>query len=92
MVSRRVFLGIAVTALNRRVLAAQSPNNQIVLGMIGVGGMGTARLKEFLKQQDVRIAAVCDVDRRHLDRAAAAVENRAGQSRRTSATTAACSI
>jgi predicted dehydrogenase len=74
MVSRRVFLGIAVTALNRRILAAQSPNNQIVLGMIGVGGMGTSRLKEFMKQQDVRIAAVCDVDRRHLDRAAAAVE------------------
>jgi predicted dehydrogenase len=41
--------------------------------MIGVGGMGTGRLREFLKQPDVRIAAICDVDRRHLDRAIAEV-------------------
>ena len=63
--------GVALSALNRRALAAQSPNNQIVLGMIGVGGMGTGRLLQFLKQPDVRIAAICDVDRGHLDRAVA---------------------
>src|SRR5262249_30247223 len=42
--------------------------------IVGVGGMGTGRLKEFLKQQDVRVSAVCDVDRSHLDRAASEVE------------------
>src|SRR2546425_1352768 len=78
-ISRRIFLGSAVagaalTALNRRALAGHSPNDQIVLGMIGVGGMGTSRLKEFMKHDDVRIAAICDVDRRHLDRAVAEVE------------------
>src|SRR5688572_2442425 len=79
-VSRRTFLGTAaLTALNWRTLAAQSPNNQIVLGMIGVGGMGTGRLREFLKHPDVRIAAICDVDRRHLDRAIAEVEKSGGQ-------------
>src|SRR5207247_2534692 len=82
--SRRKFLetaaaGVALTALNRRDLTAQSPNNQIVLGMIGVGGMGTGRLREFWKQPDVRIAAICDVDRKHLDRAVAEVEKSRGQ-------------
>ena len=79
-VSRRAFLGTAaLTALSWRTLAAQSPNNQIVLGMIGVGSMGTGRLREFLKQPEVRIAAICDVDRRHLDRAIAEGEKSRGQ-------------
>ena len=78
--SRRSFLGTAaLTALSWRRLAAQSPNNQIVLGMIGVGGMGMGRLRGFLAHKDVRIGAICDVDRRHLDRAIAAVEKAAGQ-------------
>ncbi len=78
-ISRRTFLGNAVagaalTALNRRALAGHSPNDQVVLGMIGVGGMGLSRLKEFMRHDDVRVAAICDVDRRHLDRAVAEVE------------------
>src|SRR5215470_17019594 len=78
MISRRAFLettaaGVTLSALNRRVLA-QGPNNQIVVGAIGVGGMGTARLKQFLKHPDVRISAICDVDRSHADRAVAEVE------------------
>jgi hypothetical protein len=51
-----------------------------VLGFIGVGGMGTARLREFMKQPDVRIGAICDVDRRHLDRAVGLVEQGAATS------------
>ena len=83
-VSRRTFLesagaGLALSALNRRALAGQKPNNQIVLGMIGVGGMGSGRLREFLKHPDVRVAAICDVDRRHLDRAVSEVEKTRGQ-------------
>jgi predicted dehydrogenase len=53
-------------------------SDRIVLGMIGVGGMGTGRLREFLQQPDVRIGAICDVDKRHLDRAVALVEKTAG--------------
>jgi predicted dehydrogenase len=63
-----------MTALNWRVLASQRPNDQIVLGMIGVGGQGTSRLRQFLTHPDVRIGAICDVDRTHLDRAVAEVE------------------
>lgn len=78
-VSRRTFFGAvgagaALTALHRPARAAKSPNDQIVLGMIGVGSQGTGRLNEFLKQPDVRIGGICDVDRRHLDRAVALVE------------------
>jgi predicted dehydrogenase len=49
-----------------------------VLGLIGVGGQGTYRLREFVKQPDVRIAAICDVDRQHLDRALSRVESEKG--------------
>jgi hypothetical protein len=49
--SDRSQAGLTLTALNRRVLASQKPNDQIVLGMIGVGGMGTNRLREFLEKE-----------------------------------------
>jgi len=84
-VSRRTFVASvaaagAVAALGRPAFAAnQSPNNQIVLGMIGVGGQGTGRLKEFLKFPDVRVAAICDVDQRHADRAVEIVRDASGQ-------------
>jgi predicted dehydrogenase len=46
-----------------------SPNDSIVLGFIGVGGMGTGLLNIFKSFPDVRIAAVCDVYEPHLLRA-----------------------
>ena len=84
-VSRRTFLASAAVSAGAAALArpafaaSQSPNNQIVLGMIGVGGQGTGRLKEFLKHPDVRIAAICDVDERHVDRAIEIVRSARGQ-------------
>jgi len=82
-VSRRAFLqtaaaGAAVAAFGRRAAARVQPSDQIVLGMIGVGGMGTSRLRGFLEHGDVRIATICDVDRRHVDRAIAGVEKLRG--------------
>ena len=82
-VSRRTFLnataaGLGLTALNVRTLASQQPNDHISLAMIGVGGMGTGRLRQFLEHPDVRIAAICDVDRSHVDRAVAIVESARG--------------
>jgi predicted dehydrogenase len=87
-VSRRAFLGslgsgLGLTALNWRVLASGQPNNQIVLGMVGVGGMGLGRLRELLGQQDVRIGAICDVDSAHIDRAVAEVEKTHGHRPKT---------
>jgi predicted dehydrogenase len=83
-VSRRTFLGsvagglTTLSALNWRILASQQPNDQIVLGMIGVGGQGTSRLRQFLKHTDVRIGAICDVDSAHVDRAVAEVVKAGG--------------
>ena len=77
-ISRRTFLraaaaGAALTSMGRRA-AGQSSGDRIALGMIGVGAQGTGRLRQFLEQPDVRIAAICDVDRTHLERAVAMVE------------------
>ena len=81
-VSRRVFLGAAAglaTVIHRPLRAQPSaPSDRIRLAVIGVGGMGTGRLKEFLAHPDVSIAAICDVDRRHRDAAIALVETAKG--------------
>jgi predicted dehydrogenase len=85
-ITRRSFLhataaGFGSAALGGFPLA--QPSDQIVLGMIGVGGMGTGRLREFLRHSDVRIGAICDVDRSHSDRAAAIVQKERGDKPKT---------
>src|SRR3954466_12009925 len=81
--TRRTFVetlgaGATIAALSRPASAAKGPNDQVVMGMIGVGTQGTSRLKEFMRESDVRIGAICDVDKRHLDRAIALVESEKG--------------
>ncbi len=71
-------VALGLKAQNRRALAAPGPNERIRIGSIGVGGMGTGRLREFLKQPDVSVAAVCDVDQTHLDRALEVAEKQQG--------------
>lgn len=74
--NRRNFLktsgavSLGMTALNRRALGGVGPNETIRIACIGVGGMGTGRLKEFLRQKDCEVVAVCDVDSSHAERAA----------------------
>ena len=83
-ITRRTFLettaaGLTLAALGTRAHAQQAPpSDRIRLGMIGVGGMGTGRLRQFLEHPDVQIAGICDVDRRHVDRAIALVNKTAG--------------
>jgi len=79
--SRRNFLAAAgsaaaIAAMPR--VSSAAPSDRVVMGMIGVGSQGTGRLREFLDHDDVRIGAICDVDRRHLDRAIALVEKEKG--------------
>ncbi len=38
-----------------------APSNRIVIGCIGLGIQGTGNMREFLRQPDVQVAAVCDV-------------------------------
>jgi predicted dehydrogenase len=81
-VSRRVFLGAAAglaTVIHRPAFAQPAaPSDQVRLALIGVGGMGTGRLKEFITHPDVRIAAICDVDGRHRDAAISLVQSALG--------------
>ena len=64
MSTRRHFLEIAaLSALGAgRACAA---NDRIAIGVVGVGSRGSAVMNGFLGLPDVRIAAVCDVDRYH---------------------------
>lgn len=87
-VDRRTFLRrsgaglLGLTALDHRLLArgfaatGAPAGDRVVLGMIGVGGMGMSRLRGFLEQPDVDIAAVCDVDANHVEEAIALVRER----------------
>jgi predicted dehydrogenase len=70
--------GASVLSLNRPLRAAKGPNDQVIVGMIGVGSQGTGRLNEFLKLADVRIGGICDVDQSHTERAVAIVDKAKG--------------
>lgn len=48
-------------AMTSKASARVSPNDQIVAGFIGVGRMGMSNIRDFAKQKEVRLAAVCDV-------------------------------
>ena len=73
-ISRRGFLassaaaGIASTALTspNRAFAA---NDRMKVGFIGVGGRGGNNLKTIQSTGAIDVAAICDIDRRYLDRA-----------------------
>ena len=81
MVTRRRFLTTAGCAAAAAALPkfswSQPPENQtpapkerLRLAFIGVGGRGGSNLRELTSQGD-EVVALCDVDQRHLDRAAA---------------------
>lgn len=54
------------------LLTAGSPNRKLNLAFIGVGGRGGGNLGTIAADPDVRMVALCDVNRQNLDRAAAA--------------------
>lgn len=43
-------------------------NDRLRLGLIGCNGMGYSNLSSFMKQDNVEVVALCDVDQRVLDR------------------------
>jgi predicted dehydrogenase len=81
-VGRRAFLGALAAAAGVPALArsgvlpaAEKPgaNERLVVGLIGVGGMGSGHLGnmlEFQKKGSAAVAAVCDVDEGRLAQAA----------------------
>jgi ornithine cyclodeaminase/alanine dehydrogenase-like protein (mu-crystallin family) len=69
--TRRAFLGGASTAaaftiLPRHVLGGPgvvAPSAKTTLACIGVGGQGTQNMTAFLQFPEIRVVAVCDVNR-----------------------------
>jgi predicted dehydrogenase len=75
--TRREALAAATTGLAIRASAA-SPNDQIGVSIIGVGGMGHGHVERVLTRDDVRIVSLCDVDQANLERAAQTVNRASG--------------
>lgn len=63
-INRRTFLKTtAVAAIGFPAIArSQSPNSEIRVGIIGFGGRGQAHIGDLLKQNGVKISALCDID------------------------------
>src|SRR5215203_4430701 len=78
-ISRRDFLkrsssATATLAVSGTLLrAAKSPNEKVIVGVIGCNGRGMAHIAGFQNVPNTEIAYVCDVDSRALTKAAAAV-------------------
>jgi hypothetical protein len=74
-ISRRTFLGGAVSAaaftiVPRHVLGGPGhipPSEKLNTACIGVGAQGTRVMMDFLRQPDVQIVSVCDVNRESSD-------------------------
>ncbi|MFV2065573.1 MAG: Gfo/Idh/MocA family protein [Pirellulales bacterium] len=76
-VDRRAFGKIsASTALAMGAArAADSPNDRLSIGFVGVGNRGSQLLDGFLAQPDIKVVALCDVYQPYLDRAQARFDN-----------------
>ncbi|MCX5676602.1 MAG: Gfo/Idh/MocA family oxidoreductase [Planctomycetota bacterium] len=64
--------GAAPWVVSARVLGAAgqaAPSNRITLGVIGVGAQGQPDMRSFLGQNDVRVTAICDVNKRNIESA-----------------------
>ena len=48
----------------------KAPNDRINIGIIGTGGMGRGNTRGFMRNDDCRVVAVCDVDQQQLMRGA----------------------
>ena len=64
---RREILGAAASAalasyLPRSLFGAYAPSNRITVGFIGLGNQSTLDLPAFLRNDDVQVVAVCDVN------------------------------
>lgn len=84
--TRRVFLqgsavssaALAAASASRWLRAADSPQQAVTLGVIGTNGRGTALAGSFAELGGARVAYVCDVDERAIDKAAQAVTSKQG--------------
>ena len=53
-----------------------APSNRIVMGCIGMGSKGIGNMRSFLSREEVRVIAVCDVDKNQRDKAKKIVDDK----------------
>jgi len=53
---------------------AKAPSDRIVMGVIGAGSQGSGDMRDFLAKPEVRMVAVCDVDKKHQAQAKATID------------------
>ncbi len=89
-IQRRAFLrgGLAGAAALAGSLAKPhrvnaAPSDQIQVASVGVGGMGSGHVERMLARPDVRIAAVCDIDQAHRERAEQMIKRASGYTPRS---------
>src|SRR5688500_14999823 len=77
--SRRQFLATGAVALGfptivpSRVFGQNAPSNRITMAVFGWGMMGPGNTNSFLQESDCQIVAACDIDKKHLEQAAAKI-------------------
>jgi hypothetical protein len=85
--SRRCFMkstAAAVSALGlpsivpSTVLGANAPSDKVNLGVIGYGNMGGGNTGSFLGIPEVRVTAICDIDRNRRNNGKNNIDNRYG--------------
>ena len=77
-VNRRAFLASAAVATAAASRMSGAESDRLRVGFIGVGGRGTALLRNFLEAKLGDVVAVCDIKPEHAKRAATLITG-AGQ-------------
>ena len=78
MSTRRSFIQLGSAGLLAS-LRSWSANDNVGVGVIGLGGRGKDHIQEFLKRPDSQIRALCDVDQAAGEKAVAVVEKSSGR-------------
>ncbi len=78
--SMAVGAGLAMAGTASRVLGA---NDDLRIAVVGVGGQGGGHMKIFSKIPGVRLVAICDADRDHVEKRAADFEKSGGAKLKT---------
>lgn len=76
-------LGLGATSFGNDPLPVKkktvSPNDKIIMGLIGCGGMGAANMRNLMGHDDVEFVAVCDVDTARMPGDIKSIEDKYGK-------------
>jgi NDP-sugar pyrophosphorylase family protein len=67
------------------------PNETIRVAVVGVRGQGNAHIREYLRMENVEIAALCDIDNSVMARRSDEIEKAPGNDRRVMSICESCS-